>query len=194
MTREELLEKYLDYIYNPGWHFSRRKAVEYCEAHYESYSWKYPYYPSDCTNFASQVWQYAGMPETMGWHCFLEIPQIPNPFGGNSDNPYLYKGSALVTRSWNEVDRFYYYMISRGYATETREPSVIQEGDVVQFYDPTKPETDRWYHTAVISIVQDGQLYYAAHTTNCAHKCLFETLNKNPTYQVRFLVPIRAVP
>lgn len=190
MTREDLLEEYLKSIYNPGWHFSRSKAVGYCIDHWSKYNWKYPNYPSDCTNFASQVWQYAGMPETMGWHCFLEIPQIPNPFSSG----YLNNGSALVTRSWNEVDLFYYYMISRGYATETREPSGIKEGDIVQFYDPSKPEADRWYHTAVISLVQDGQLYYAAHTTNYEHKCLFETLNKNPTLQVRFLVPIRAVP
>lgn len=190
MTREELLEKYLDYIYNPGWHFSRSKAVEYCEAHWSKYNWEYPNYGSDCTNFASQVWQYAGMPETMGWHCFMEIPQIPNPFGGNSDKKYLYEGSALVTPSWWNVDQFYAYMISRGYATETREPSGIDVGDVVQLWK----SGDEWFHTAVISVVQDGQLYYASHTINAPHRCLFEALNENSSYQCRFLVPIRAMP
>ncbi|CAG8528454.1 10561_t:CDS:2 [Diversispora eburnea] len=49
--------------------YDRKSASSYATAHCKEHNPNYPAFPSDCTNFASQVLSAGGIPQTEEWHC-----------------------------------------------------------------------------------------------------------------------------
>lgn len=100
----------------------------------------------DCTNFASQcIYAGAGVMNytpTFGWY---------------------YNSASDRTPSWTGVEYLYNFLISNKgagpYAAEVPQ-SQAQPGDIVQLGSTT----GRFYHSPVITAVNDGQIFVSAHT------------------------------
>jgi len=130
--------------------YNRRKAVQYAEKW--AYSRNPAYYDfsdlgGDCTNFISQC-VYAGSgvmnytPET-GWY---------------------YRSLNDRAPAWTGVPYFYTFFVrnrSRGpFAIETG-PEEMESGDVIQLGND-----ERFYHTLLVTDVQRGRIFVAAHSFN----------------------------
>ena len=130
--------------------YNRKKAVDYAE------KWAYARNPAyydftniggDCTNFISQC-LYAGSgvmnfaPE-VGWY---------------------YKSPADRAPAWTGVEFLYRFLITNRekavFATEETAADMAL-GDVVQLGDDT-----RFYHSLLVTGIENGEIYVAAHSFN----------------------------
>lgn len=161
---------------------NRSKAVEYALKYAEipnvdiSTEEGFWFFLEDCTNFVSQCWNYAGMPQNSGWYW-------------NNRTDY--------SASWTVVNDFANYMTynSAMYMEDNQTVAIykwdsngVEPGDIIQFYNPT----DGWHHSAIITKIENGEIHYAQHTTNSADKKLSDIYPHQET-QVRFICPRNAV-
>ncbi len=130
--------------------YNRRKAVEYAK------KWAYGRNPAyydfseiggDCTNFISQC-LYAGSgvmnytPET-GWY---------------------YRSINDRSPSWTGVEFLYDFLIANRTRGPFAEETVAQDmkiGDVIQLGN-----RERFYHSLLVTGIQNGRIFVAAHTFN----------------------------
>lgn len=140
--------------------FDQQRAVDYAHQF-----WLVPNIPdyhfykfSDCTNFVSQCWAFAGIPTTEdGW--------------------------APGTLAWTTVDGFAQYHVAAGNCYLSYSSSDAKVGDVIQFYNDSKG----WYHAVIITkIDDDGNIYYSGHTWPRDDKALSEVYPGSGD-QIRFL-------
>lgn len=155
---------------------NRAKAVEYARKHAENPNtiplgpfWEFEV---DCTNFVSQCWNYGGFPETGGW---------------------WWTDRMDYSRSWTIVDDFADYMTySSAIATDDNKAIAVykwssneaQLGDIIQFYNPSSG----WHHSAIVTKIQSGEIYYSAHSRHVLDKALSDVYPQQET-QIRFICP-----
>lgn len=140
--------------------FEQQRAVDYAHQF-----WLVPnilgyhfYKSSDCTNFVSQCWVFAGIPTTEGW--------TPGTF------------------AWTTVDGFAQYHVAAGNCYLSYSSSDAKVGDVIQFYNDSK---GGWYHAVIITKIDEaGNIYYSGHTMPRDDKPLSEVY-PGIGDQIRFL-------
>lgn len=161
----------------------RNKAVEYALAHaedpnYIDFGYFFPL--GDCTNFVSQCWNYAGIPQKNGWYF-------------NSMTDYA--------KSWSVVEDFGNYMTyysslfmedNEAVAVYKWSSNEVKPGDIIQFSKENDEKGNPiWHHSAIITNIENGEIYYAQHSKDLKNVAL-SSQYPNPEKLVRFICPIYA--
>lgn len=125
------------------------KAQKYAEAYALSWNYVYGRYQSDCTNFASQIVNYAGMPMVSGeWQ-----------FNGNDTAQYTWNVAHAFTEYWTLV---------RGYngGDYTSRSSVNQKASPGDFVAYMRYDTYAIWHVTFMQSKLNGEIYISQHTTD----------------------------
>lgn len=154
---------------------TRAVAIDYALRYADEGNDEFWQFDNDCTNFVSQCWNKGGIPETAGWY---------------------WQNHLDYSHSWTVVDDFADYMvnISRNYTSDRisvavfKDLSEAQPGDIIQF----KNYDDVWHHSAIITNISNGEIYYAQHTENAKNKELSKVYPSKEK-EVRIISPISAV-
>ena len=138
--------------------YERELALEYAKKWALSRNPKYynfDYLGGDCTNFVSQC-VYAGC-------------------GVMNDTPvtgWYYYSLSYRAPAWTGVNEFYNFMVNNEgfgpFATQTYTTSVIP-ADIIQLYNGNK-----FYHTVIVTKIEDGEIYTASHTRDTYNKRLLD--------------------
>lgn len=144
--------------------FSRYNAVYYAHTYAADPNVCFPYFDgSDCTNFVSQCWNYAGVPSNDYWHC---------TFLGH-------------TNSWTVVNDFKTYMVNNGWCYVSTNNLNVQLGDVIQFYNSNEAA---WTHSAITTKIDSSHnLYYTGHSDYRYDYALSNVYPSSTYTQVRYL-------
>lgn len=152
--------------------YSTSAAKNYIEKWWDGRNPIYESMPGDdCTNFASQVVHAGGYSFANGWY----MEQTSN---------INWKWS----HSWTVVQDFFNYWTStrghtyRDFSGHGGIASYADVGDILQFYDQVGAKG--WYHTAVISKISGGNVYYAAHSDNHEYKNLDEVSGYKDDFRI----------
>ena len=138
--------------------FNRHKAVEYAKKWAFSRNPKYYNFDKlggDCTNFVSQcLFEGSGvmnLTKTFGWY-YLSL---------NNRAP-----------AWTGVNELYKFLTTNlgvgVFAKQVFATNSLQIGDVVQL-----SKNDRYYHTLIVSNIENGNIYVASHTYDAFNKPLY---------------------
>lgn len=143
-------------------------AMSYVDKYWYYRNLSYPFFYSDCTNFASQVIHAGGYAMHDGWH-------VKGTYG-----PEHYD----FTGSWVNVKDFYSYWVkTRDHAHRTFKGyhsgiyTYADKGDIIQLYD--QKGSNGLYHTIVVTGKSDGYLLYSGHT-NSRHNNKLDDKAVNP--------------
>ena len=137
--------------------YNRKRAIEYANVWALSRNPLFLDYEGiggDCTSFASQV-LYAGS-------CIMNF----TPISG-----WYYITDAQRSASWTGVEFFYKFLIENiGIGPFGREvfPDEAIEGDIIQLSD----ENDQFYHTLIITGVEDNEFLVSAHSVDSNNRPL----------------------
>lgn len=129
--------------------FTLSRAQSYAEMYALSWNYVYGRYTSDCTNFASQILHYAGMPEEEG--------------------QWQWNGNDLAKRRWNVAHDFIeYWGLEKGYAynaftTKADVNKYAQPGDFMGYM---RDDTYEIWHVAFVQSKVNGEIYISQHTTD----------------------------
>lgn len=118
--------------------YEKVKAVEYAEKYALNYNKEYENFDEnggDCTNFVSQVVNYAGISTSSTW------------------KPY--------SNSWVRVKELRDYLIYNNLAYETTTLNHNCIGCIVQFFSPIK---HTWSHSAIITYIVGNTCLYCCHS------------------------------
>ncbi len=138
--------------------YERKLALEYAKKWAFSRNPKYYDFEKiggDCTNFISQC-VYAGcgvMNHTaiIGWYYYSLSSRAP---------------------AWTGVNEFYKFMINNNglgpFATQSYTASVMP-ADIIQLSNG-----NRFYHTVIVTKIEDGEIYTASHTRDSHNKRLLD--------------------
>ena len=157
------------YNYMKKYYSVKRRKIRFWL--YKGYNQKFPYFGSDCTNFASQCLWTGGINMTSNWYCMPCIQGI----------------GFAYTKSWTTVveQRKYVkkYFSNKSFkivkkVTKQQMKNYINRfhpkvGDMIYFYSSKKK---RYSHTAIISSVTADKINYAAHSDSRFNKDLREPL------------------
>ena len=150
--------------------YDRDAAVGYSQTYYENYNSDYPVFDNDCTNFVSQSLHAGGLPTDDQWKTY---------WGVSRDSLWKHKATA----AWDNASAHYKYFsnpengyvdyvitVSSSYMVqEVANSGTVQYGDILYW---SNGGTESIYHAAIIAGIQNGEIYYAAHTDNYAWKAL----------------------
>ena len=129
--------------------FDLSRAQAYAEEYALSWNYVYGRYSSDCTNFASQILHYAGMPLVSG--------------------QWQYNGNELAKRRWNVAHDFIdYFGLERGYAynayaTRAEVNTYARPGDFMGYMSD---DTYTIWHVVFVQSKVNGEIYVSQHTTD----------------------------
>ncbi len=157
------------YNYMKKYYSVKRRKIRFWL--YKGYNQKFPYFSSDCTNFASQCLWTGGINMSSNWYCMPCIQGI----------------GFAYTKSWTTVveQRKYVkkYFSNKSFkivkkVTKQQMKNYINRfhpkvGDMIYFYSSKKK---RYSHTAIISSVTADKINYAAHSDSRFNKDLREPL------------------
>ena len=118
--------------------YKKTKAVEYAEKYALTYNKEYENFNEnggDCTNFVSQVINYAGIPTSSTW------------------KPY--------SNSWIRVKELRDYLIYNNLAYEIATLNHNCIGCIIQFFSPIK---NTWAHSAIITYKVGNTFLYCCHS------------------------------
>lgn len=125
------------------------RAQEYAAVYALSWNYVFGRFPSDCTNFASQIVNYAGMPLVPG--------------------AWQWNGNDLAKRRWNVAHDFVeYWSIIRGYNggeynSRASVNSNANPGDIIAYM---RSDTYVIWHVAFVQSKSGGNIYISQHTTD----------------------------
>lgn len=125
------------------------EAQRYAERYALSWNYVFGKFTSDCTNFASQIVNAAGMPMVAG--------------------EWQYNGNQLAKWRWNLAADFTdYWALERGhnggnYMSRSTVNSVANPGDFLAYMSF---DTDAVWHVAFVQSKSNGQIYISQHTTD----------------------------
>ncbi|MBU2703707.1 hypothetical protein Ga0466249_004855 [Sporomusaceae bacterium BoRhaA] len=183
VKRQEYEWRHKNDLQSQTFSFSRQQAVYYAHYYWSDINTGYPYFGGDdCTNFVSQCWVSAGIPETANWFCDpieeFEDPRIR----------YFTGDQFIETRSWQDADVFGNYMVNQGYCRMVYSSIEANLGDVIQFYN----SEHGWHHSAIITQIDpNGDLHYTAHSDAHLDRPLSDVYPQNGE-ELRFLCPYNA--
>ena len=157
------------YNYMKKYYSVKRRKIRFWL--YKGYNQKFPYFSSDCTNFASQCLWTGGINMSSNWYCMPCIQGI----------------GFAYTKSWTTVveQRKYVkkYFSNKSFkivkkVAKQQMKNYINRfhpkvGDMIYFYSSKKK---RYSHTAIISSVTADKINYAAHSDSRFNKDLREPL------------------
>ena len=145
----------------------------------------YPNFGSNCTNFTSQVLEAGGIEQTNDWYAMCY------------DNTYLW------TKSWSVASSQYEYVKKTEFYngeveisfSDTSEDDVsaeifnsvtgknVQVRDLIYYYHNVDGEL-AIYHSAVVSKIEDGMIYYSGNSTRWNNKALIDAYQPDLTTKV----------
>ena len=155
------------YLNSASISYDGQKAVNYaltycCNPNTNSY----PFIDDDdCTDFASQVLQSGGIPQSDDWWC-VSLP-LWNPcldiLGHHKTADYKNcYGNYAFSPAWSAVGDLYNYLINNNLATDCSLEQ-LQPGDLIQYYHPGKQV---WEHTTVVIYSNPTNPILAYHSNN----------------------------
>jgi hypothetical protein len=177
---------------DPDGNYDRKAAVAYAHTWNTSRNRQYHSYTvTDCANFVSQSLFAGGMRETDNWYSRRSI-RVLNP-GIPSTSGFEYN----VAPAWRLVDDLYAMLTNpeNGYingdvlkisSAEEMNAAVltraVQIGDVMFFagQDGNDP-----HHAAIITKIDEGKIFFSAHTNNQDDRELTSYLNKEAVLIIR---------
>ncbi|MGM9574639.1 MAG: amidase domain-containing protein, partial [Oscillospiraceae bacterium] len=140
-------------------------------------------YGQDCTNFVSQCLFAGGFKMDDSWHSYRELTTT---WFGNPKawliNQYRYDWD--ITESWRLAKKQYELLVNSSYCNmvvtiQSKNGVVmaaykggILPGDILYFENETKGI----YHATIVTKVEDGEIYYAGHTSSRAGHPLSSTI------------------
>ncbi len=179
--------------------YAREAAVAY------AYQWyagtilsgrnpEYDSYRTDCANFVSQSLFAGGIATNDDWHSYKKFNLLKHLFDPRPAFSHNYWYDWDVASTWRLAsDQFYYFsnpengFINGAVITittidelaEYAQSGNIQPGDLIYFVstDDTEP-----HHAVLITKVEDGEIYYSAHTDSHKDKPLSQVLGKGNEY------------
>lgn len=157
------------YKYMKKYYSVKRRKIRFWM--YTGYNQKFPYFSSDCTNFASQCLWAGGIGMTTSWYCL----------------PCIQGSRFAYTKSWTTVEEQRKYVKKKfsnksfkiaKKVTKQQMKNYINRfhpkvGDMIYFYASKKK---RYTHTAIVSSVTADKITYAAHSDSYFSKDLREPL------------------
>lgn len=129
--------------------YSVSKAQTYAKQYALSWNYVYGRYSSDCTNFASQIVHYAGMPLVSG--------------------VWQWNGNEAAKYNWNVAHAFTeYWTLIRGYnggdyTTRADVNRVAKPGDFIAYMSK---DTYEIWHVTFVQSKSNGLVYISQHTTD----------------------------
>lgn len=127
--------------------FNLSRAQAYAQQYALSWNHVYGRYSSDCTNFASQILHYAGMPEVPG--------------------AWQWNGNELAKYRWNVAHDFMEYFGSErgyaygGYTTKAQVNANARPGDFLGYM---ANDTNSIWHVCFVQSKSGGKIYITQHT------------------------------
>lgn len=127
--------------------FNLSRAQAYAQQYALSWNHVYGRYSSDCTNFASQILHYAGMPEVPG--------------------AWQWNGNELAKHRWNVAHDFMEYFGSErgyaygGYTTKAQVNANARPGDFLGYM---ANDTNSIWHVCFVQSKSGGKIYITQHT------------------------------
>jgi hypothetical protein len=158
---------------DPDGNYDRNAAVAYAHKWSTSRNSEYKAYTrGDCANFVSQALSAGGIRSTETWHSnrFIKVLNQYNPSTSGFDYD--------VGPAWRLVNEFFSFLSNpdNGYingdvitissAKEMQEAVIssgVQIGDVIFF---SGKNGDNPHHAGIITKIEDGVIFYSAHTVN----------------------------
>ncbi|RHZ46281.1 hypothetical protein Glove_627g8 [Diversispora epigaea] len=128
------------------------KARDYAIAHCDkkNHNTAYPTFKDDSTNFASQILEAGGIPQSAEWYCHK--PCNKNYWREMTLGSSCYKGYEF-TKSWSTVNDLYNYLIKNEFA-RVCDLKDLKPGDLIQYnkkkFNKKKWAYDYWHHTSVV--------------------------------------------
>jgi hypothetical protein len=78
--------------------YNRSAATAYADQYWSSYNPNYPSFPSDCTNYASQVLNAGGFPQNVDYNLHTGMPQ------STTDDSYWFYQGGVYSNSWSVAE------------------------------------------------------------------------------------------
>lgn len=161
--------------------YDRDAAIDYAREWYYKNNWEYYNYKSDCANFVSQCLYAGGFSMNDTWHsyqyeiegfCERNFKEILACFHQRGNNiAYTWD----VSDAWSTVHAQYDYFIDDVFSyklvtitsnddiSECIRKNIIEVGDLVYFDHENDGPCE---HAAIVSKIENGMIYYAAHTSS----------------------------
>jgi len=126
----------------------------------------YPFIDQDdCTDFASQVLQSGGIPQSNDWWCVRLPFWNPCLIYHKTANGETCYGDYAFSKAWSVVDDLHSYLIKNNLAKDCS-LGELQPGDLIQYYDQGKKV---WEHTTVVISSSTTNPILAYHSNNKCH-------------------------
>ena len=178
--------------------YSRKDAVEYAEEWYDGENEEYYYYSDgDCANFVSQCLRAGGVKDSSGWYHkkhkkgWLEIAINPLAWFVNK-----FKYNWNSSETWRKANEQYCYFSNpkNGYINGNvikissaldiavvAASGEVRPGDLLYF----SSDGETAYHATMVSKVENGMIYYTAHSRSRFDSPLSDTLGESTVLIVR---------
>jgi len=182
--------------------YDRNDAIDYALDWYYRNNWEYYNYKSDCANFVSQCLYAGGISMTDEWHSYQykiegfwerNIKEILGCFHQQGNNICY---SWDVSDAWSTVHAQYDYFIDDVFSyelvtitsnddiSECIRKNIIEVGDLVYFDHENDGPCE---HAAIVSKIEDGMIYYAAHTSSQSFKPISIYLNEDNAHAIKII-------
>lgn len=126
-------------LYRKNKLYDREQSISYAQKYALKYNPKYTDFNDnggDCTNFISQCLHAGSLPLSKNWQ------------------PY--------TLPWIRVNELYYFLTRNKFAIEVPNLSLLNKGDIIQFFSNSK---GFFTHSGIITdILANGEIFYSCHT------------------------------
>jgi len=141
--------------------YNREKAIEYARKYWNEYNNKYYNFDKlggDCTNFVSQILNYAGIVQSVkrdGWY---------------------YKNVYSRSPSWSASNKLYKYLKENNIGYEVQRDE-IEVGDIIFLSFKSQ---EKYTHSLVVVKKEANKIYIATHSDNAFNRDL-------DTYPYKFI-------
>lgn len=165
---------------DPSSTYDRNAAIDYAKKWAYKSNPNFPSFDGDCANFISQCLLAGGFEMNGDWYCNPDL----NP-RALFDQNYNWKWSIL----WSGAKEQYEYLKNSNIVSEEVVITGVDE-ITAAINDPENPvkvgdvmylkfDQDRPHHATIISKIEDGMVYFAAHTDSYDAKPLSQFFNDN---------------
>jgi hypothetical protein len=147
-------------------------AANYAISYWNNYNSAYRAYGNDCTNFVSQSSNWAGWQHIGGWY-------LDDNNWWYSPNPMVTWGNKTESRSWVNVQDYYFFARNSGRAFNAQYQTDFTVGDTLQV-DFSKPDGILDHNTIVTRDDGNGNIFLTYHSNNTLNMSIWEFYYRTP--------------
>ena len=182
--------------------YDRDAAINYAHEWYYKNNWEYYNYKSDCANFVSQCLFAGGISMNDVWHSYqYEIKGFWERNAKEIIACFHQRGNNIaytwdVSDAWSTVHAQYDYFIDNVFSyelvtitsnddiSECIRKNIIEVGDLVYFDHENDGPCE---HAAIVSKVENGMIYYAAHTSSRYDQEISKYLESDEKHAIKII-------